>query len=175
VGRTDPKTGFDIWLLPEPLSKGRHQLLPLLVSPMNEGQGRFATSPGAPKWVAYSSDESGANEIYVMTMPGAPFGKWQITNGGGYAPRWARDGRELDFIGPDLRTVMEVNVEPGAVFRPGQPHALFKLPAQIGGAAADQAFAVSPDGKTFLVAVPAQESSTSGINVVLNWRAELLK
>jgi Tol biopolymer transport system component len=173
VGRTDPKTGFDIWLLSEPLSKGRHQLLPLLVSPMNEGQGRFATTPAAPKWVAYSSDESGANEIYVMTMPGVPLGKWQITNGGGYAPRWAREGRELYFIGPDLRTVMGVDVEPGAVFRPGQPHALFKLPAQISGATADQAFAISPDGKTFLVAVPAQASSTSGINVVLNWQAEL--
>jgi Tol biopolymer transport system component len=170
VARTDPKTGFDMWLLPEPLSKGQHKLLPLLVSPMNEGQGRFATGPGAPKWVAYNSEESGTNEIYVMTMPGAPFGKWQITNGGGYAPRWAREGRELYFIGPDLRTVMEVDVEPGPVFRPGQPHAIFKLPAQINGATNDQAFAVSPDGKTFLVAVPAQASSTSGINVVLNWQ-----
>jgi Tol biopolymer transport system component len=175
VARTDPKTGFDMWLLPDPLSKGPHKLTPLLVSPVNEGQGRFANGPGAPRWVVYSSEESGANELYVMTMPGAAPGKWQITSGGGYAPRWAREGRELYFIGPDLRTVMEVDVEPGPVFRPGQPHALFKLPSQINGATNDQSFAVSPDGKTFLVAVPAPSAGASAINVVLNWQAEMPK
>jgi Tol biopolymer transport system component len=175
VARTDPKTGFDMWLLPDPLSKGQHKLMPLLVSPVNEGQGRFANGPGAPRWVVYNSEESGTNELYVITMPGAVPGKWQISSGGGYAPRWAREGRELYFIGPDLRTVMEVDVEPGPVFRPGQPHALFKLPSQINGATNDQSFAVSPDGKTFLVAVPAQSAATSGINVVLNWQAEMPK
>jgi serine/threonine protein kinase/Tol biopolymer transport system component len=170
VAHTDAKTGFDMWLLPDPMQPVPHKLLPLLVSPMNEGQGRFASSPGPPKWVAYVSEESGTNEIYVMTMPGAPIGKWQITNGGGYAPRWARDGRELYFIGPDLRTVMEVDVEPGPVFRPGQPRAVFKLPAQVNGATNDTAFAVSPDGRTFLVAVPAQTPSSAAINVVLNWQ-----
>ena len=175
VGRTDPKTGFDMWLLPDPLTKGPHKLQPLLASPVNEGQGRFSTGPGAPRWVAYISEESGVNEIYVMTMPGAAPGKWQISSGGGYAPRWARQGRELYYVGPDLRTVMAVQIEPGPVFRPDQPHALFKLPIQINGVTNDRAFSVSPDGKTFLVAVPAQEASASGINVVLNWQAELPK
>ena len=176
VAETDPKTGFDMRLLPEPLNKGRHQLLPLLVTPVNEGQGRFATGPGAPKWVAYISDASGTDELYVMTMPGAAPSKWQISDGGAYAPRWARDGRELFYVGPDLRTVMVVEVEPGPVFRASPPRALFQLPARINGsrAANDQAFAVSPDGKTFLVALTAQQSAASGINVVLNWQADVL-
>jgi hypothetical protein len=163
-------------LLPDPMSNGQHQMLPLLVTPANEGQGRFATGPGAPKWVAYISDESGTDELYVMTMPGGTPSKWQISDGGAYAPRWARDGRELFYIGPDLRTVMVVEVEPGPVFRAGPPRALFKLPARINGsrAANDQAFAVSPDGNTFLVALAAQESAASGINIVLNWQADLL-
>ncbi len=175
VAKTDSKTGFDMWLMHEPLSKGEHKLLPLLVSPVNEGQGRFETGPGTPKWVAYISEESGTNELYVMTMPGSTSGKWQISNGGAYAPRWAREGRELFYIGPDLRTVMAVEVEPGPVFRPGPPHALFKLPTRINGsrAANDQAFAVSPDGNTFLVAMEEQASAASSINVVLNWQAEL--
>ena len=175
VAKTDPKTGFDMWLLPEPLSPSRHQLLPLLVTPVNEGQGRFAMGSGAAKWVAYISDESGTDELYVMTMPGTTPSKWQISNGGAYAPRWARNGRELIYIGPDLQTVMAVEVEAGPVFRAGPPRALFKLPARINGsrAANDQAFAVSPDGNTFLVALAAQESAASGINVVLNWQAGL--
>ena len=69
---------------------------------------------------------------------------------------------------------MAVDVEFGQVFRPGQPHPLFKLPVQINGRATNsQAFAVSPDGKTFLVAV--RESSASGINVVLSWQALMPK
>jgi Tol biopolymer transport system component len=175
IARTEPKTGFDMWLLLDPLQKGPHKALPLLQSPVNEGQGRFSTNPGPPRWVAYSSEESGVNEIYVMTMPGASPGKWQISNGGGYAPRWGRDGRELYYVGPDLRTVMAVEVEPGPRFRPGQPHARFKFPAQVNAVTNDSGFAVSPDGKTFLVEVPGQESTTSGINVVLNWQNDLPK
>ena len=172
VARTDPKTGFDMWLLSDPLAPGQHKLQPLLVTPVNEGQGRFAPTPGAPRWVAYSSEESGTNEIYVMPLPGSAPGKWQISSGGGYSPRWARQGRELYYIAADLRTVMRVEVEPGPIFRPGQPHAAFKLPFQINGATSDSAFSVSMDGKTFLVAVP-QELSSAGMNVVLNWQSEL--
>ena len=181
VTRTDPKTGFDLWLLPDPLThgqltKGPHKLLPLLVTPANEAQGRFSPSNGPTKWVAYSSEESGNNEIYVINMPGTAPGKWQISNGGGYEPHWSGDGRELFYVGQDLRTIMAVEVQPGPLFRPGQPHPLFQLPFRISGRATNsQAFAVSPDGKTFLVAMPARESSTSGINVVLNWQAELPK
>jgi len=162
-----------MWLLHDPLSPNGHKLQPLLATPVNEGQGRFSPGPGPPKWVAYSSEESGTNEIYVMSMPGMSPGKWQISSGGGYGGRWGPDGRELYYVGADLRTVMVVDVPPGPVFRPGQPRALFKLPAQINGVTNDQAFAVSPDGKTFLAAVPVQESSATGINIVLNWREEL--
>jgi Tol biopolymer transport system component len=176
VTRIGPKTGFDLWLLPDPLAKTPHKLLPLLVTPANEAQGRFSPNPGPVRWVAYSSEESGNNEIYVINMPGTAPGKWQISNGGGYEPHWANAGRELLYVGQDLRTIMAVEVEPGPVFRPGQPHPLFKLPSQINGRATNsQAFAVSPDGKTFLVAMPGRESSASGINIILNWQADLSK
>jgi Tol biopolymer transport system component/predicted Ser/Thr protein kinase len=178
IARTDPNTGFDMWLLPDPAGKGKagnkdeHRLAPLLASPANEGQGRFSR-PGAPRWVAYSSEESGVNEVYVMTMPGGPPGKWQISNGGGYAPRWSNDGREIFYIGPDLRTVMSVAIEPGEVFRPGAPRELFKLPVAMNSAVTDQGFAISPDGKTFVFALPGQESSISSITVVLGWEGEM--
>ena len=171
VGRSDPKTGFDMWMLKDPLGKGVKKLTPLLQTPANEGQGRF--SPVGPLRVAYTSEESGDNEIYVMSTPGAPAGKWQISTAGGYAPRWRRDGRELYYVAPDLRTIMAADIDPGTVFRAGTPHMLFQVPSPIIGAATDAGFAVSPDGKTFLLALPGQESTSSAIHVVLHWQAEL--
>jgi Tol biopolymer transport system component len=171
VGRSDPKTGFDMWMLTNPLGTGAKKLTPLLQTPANEGQGRF--SPVGPLRVAYTSEESGENQIYVMNTPGLPAGKWQISNAGGYAPRWRHDGRELYYVAPDLRTVMAVDIDPGAVFRAGTPHVLFQAPTPIIGAATDLGFAVTPDGKTFLLAQPGQGDASSAIQVVLHWQAEL--
>jgi Tol biopolymer transport system component len=171
VGRSDPKTGFDIWMLEDPLGNGAKKLTPFLQTPANEGQGRF--SPTKPLRVAYTSEETGDNEIYVVSTLGAPAGKWQISTAGGYAPRWRHDGRELYYVASDLRSIMAVDIDPGAVFRAGTPHLLFKAPSPIVGAATDMGFAVSPDGKTFLLAQPGQESASSLIQVVLHWQAEL--
>jgi Tol biopolymer transport system component len=48
------------------------------------------------KWVAYTSNETGRNEVYVVPYPG-PGGKSQVSNEGGAAPRWAANGGELCF------------------------------------------------------------------------------
>jgi eukaryotic-like serine/threonine-protein kinase len=175
LGRSEGKTGFDMWLLENPLNSGDHKQIPLLQSPTNEGQGRFSPGPGPARWVAYSAEETGTNEIYVMSLPGMPAGKWQVSTGGGYAPRWRQDGRELFYIGPDLRTVMAVDVETGTLFRAGTPRVLFKLPSRVDGAASDQGFTVSPDGKTILATLPSQEGNTTGITVITNWQADLPK
>jgi serine/threonine-protein kinase len=59
------------------------------------------------RWLAYQSNESGTYEVYVRPFPG-PGGRWQISTGGGRAPVWSRDGREVIFETPDYR-VMAVN------------------------------------------------------------------
>ena len=61
--------------------------------PMEQGA---ALSPDG-KWLAYSSNESGTNEIFVRPFPNINAGRWQISTGGGFAPRWARTGRELFY------------------------------------------------------------------------------
>jgi Tol biopolymer transport system component len=172
VGRSNPKTGFDMWILQAPLTNGAtKKLAPFLQSPANEGQGRF--SPSFPTRVAYTSEESGDNEIYVANTPGQPAGKWQISTAGGYAPRWRNDGRELYYVAPDSRSIMAVDIEPGALFRAGTPHLLFQAPSPIMGVSLDMGFAVSPDGKTFLLALRGQEPGSSTIQVVLHWPEEL--
>ena len=55
-----------------------------------------AVSPDG-KWLAYTSNESGAQEVYVRSFPGTTGGRWQVSNGGGIQPRWSSDGRELYF------------------------------------------------------------------------------
>jgi serine/threonine-protein kinase len=50
------------------------------------------------RWIAYSSNESGANEVYVRPFPATSGGRWQVSNGGGTQPRWSPDGRELFYL-----------------------------------------------------------------------------
>jgi Tol biopolymer transport system component len=55
-----------------------------------------AVSPDG-RWIAYTSDESGIQEVYVRAFPATTAGRWQVSNGGGFQPRWSSDGRELYF------------------------------------------------------------------------------
>ena len=170
VGRSDPATGFDMWILRDPLGAGAKKLEPLMQTPANEGQGRF--SPTKPLRVAYTSEESGQNEIYVINMPGGPAGKWQISTDGGYAPRWRGDGRELYYVAPDLRSIMAADIDPGVIFRAGTPHVLFKAPSPILGVTTDMGFAVARDGQKFLLALHGEEGGAPAIQVILHWQAQ---
>ena len=58
------------------------------------------------RWMAYTSDETGQNEIYVRPFPEVNEGKWQVSTGGGDSPLWSPDGRELFYRSGD--TVMVV-------------------------------------------------------------------
>jgi len=94
---TDPKTQNDLWVLP--LSRDR-KAIPLLQTPFRETHGQI--SPDG-KWLAYSSNEAGRNEVYVQPFP-AGVGKWQVSTNGGVFPRWRRDGRELFVMCETVRT-----------------------------------------------------------------------
>ena len=66
----------------------------------NEDQGQF--SPDG-HWVAYTSNESGLSEIYVIPFRHSENAKWMVSRGGGVQPRWRRDGKELFYISPDWK------------------------------------------------------------------------
>jgi serine/threonine-protein kinase len=98
-GSTVVSTGRDIWIKhADPDSVPR----PLLDSPADERA--VALSPDG-RWIAYQSDASGQNEVYVRPFPDVTAGQWQISVGGGSAPLWARDGRELYYVNPALDLV----------------------------------------------------------------------
>jgi serine/threonine protein kinase len=162
--QNDVKTGLDVWALP---LFGERRPFPIVQSVAGELSG--ALSPDG-KWLAHSSDEAGANEIYVQGVPPAG-GKWQISTKGGFQPRWRRDGKELFYVTDD-RKMMAVEVKSGATFEHGAPKMLFDgLAVKM----ADSTFAVTADGQRFLLVMEAEESNTTPFTVVLNWMAELKK
>jgi serine/threonine-protein kinase len=128
------------------------------------------------RWMAYQSDESGRNEVYVRPFPNVNAGRWQISTNGGTRPVWARNGRELFyFLG--VGRITAVPVTPGATFVSGTPTVV--VDGQYAVATDGRNYDVSADGRRFLM-ITNQGSGTGRIstadarlNVILNWSEEL--
>jgi Tol biopolymer transport system component len=138
----------------------------------NEDQGQF--SPDG-HWVAYTSNESGLSEIYVIPFPpSSSGGKWLVSRGGGVQPRWRRNGKELFYISPDSKMMtVEVNTQP--LFQAGTPQPLFQTDmVDTGIRTGPMSWDLTPDGNRFLI-ISETPSDASTITVALNWRAALIK
>jgi serine/threonine protein kinase len=165
--RRDPANGLELWMLslahtesgkPEPK-------LYLEKKPFNELGGQF--SPDG-SWVAYQSDESGRMEVYASPFPG-PGAKRQISSGGGFLPRWRRDGKELFYLTLD-RELMSAEVKTGnGNLEVGRTQKLFDGPI-----ANTDTFDVSADGQRFLV-VDLAATSAAPLTLLQNWPAALRK
>jgi DNA-binding winged helix-turn-helix (wHTH) protein len=121
------------------------------------------------RWLAYRRYESGSF-IYVRPVHSMD-SRWQVSSlvSQWAEPRWRGDGRELFYLSPDL-SVMAVDIQAGAAFRPGMARRLFQTRAVAPSGLAGQAYDVTSDGQRFLVKVPA---SFSPITVVVNWTSLL--
>jgi hypothetical protein len=142
-----------------------------LQTPFNEVGGRF--SPDG-RWIAYQSNESGRNEVYVAPFPG-PGGKWQLSTAGGAFPRWRRDGRELYYLAPDNKLMTALVSGEGSAFQVGVVRALFETRPRSGVNLNAYAYDVSADGQRFLVNTLMQEATSAPITIVVNWTAGLKK
>jgi hypothetical protein len=151
---------------------GDHKPIPFLRTEFNESSGQF--SPDG-HWIAYTSDESGDDEIYVRRFSSSSAqgswdsaGKWLISKGGGTGPRWRGDGKELFYVASDGK-LMSVDISAKPVLEARTPRPLFQLPPGfIGGD-------VTPDGRRFLIGVPVAQSASVPFTVVLNWQTTLKK
>jgi Tol biopolymer transport system component len=160
----DPKTGYDLWVLPDPLqTPGVSKPRPFLRTEFNEDAPQF--SPDG-HWIAYQSDESGRDEVYVAAFPG-PGGKRRISTSGGSDPSWRRDGKELFYLAPDSH-LMAATVEiKGGELEVRRIETLFG-PLNL-------AYAASADGQRFLALVPPEGQTGPPLAVVQNWVAQLKK
>jgi hypothetical protein len=128
------------------------------------------------RWLAYTSNESGAEHVYVRPFsatPPLPESKWQVSSVFGREPRWRADSRELYYLeAPNLATqrqrVMAVPIETGAV-PVGASRPLFEL-ASLGVIPEGNSFlyAPAPDGRRFLVDMFASDARPT-FDVILNW------
>ncbi len=157
----DPTTGWDIWYVS---LEGDHTAEPFLSTRFDEEWPMF--SPDG-RWVAYVSNESGNNEIYVQPFPG-PGGKQQVSIDGGEEPTWSPKGNELFYRSGDK--MMVVAVELGPTFTQGTPQMLFD--GMSGGLAGRPNFAVTADGQRFVM-VKEEEEGAAQVTFVLNWFEEL--
>jgi serine/threonine-protein kinase len=167
---TDTGTGTDVAVLS---LAGDRERRPLLTSQFNEY--RPALSPDG-RWLAYQSDESGQNEVFVRPFPEIGGGKWQVSSGGGEEPKWSRDGRTLFYLGPT--NLMEAAVGDGASFTNDTPTAVLEREPYYYNALPPRSYDVSPDGQRFLLmklggAAGAGETPPSQVVVVTNWVEEL--
>jgi len=189
----DPKAGGDLWVLP---LEGDKKPVPLIATAANETHGQI--SPDG-RWIAYTSNLTGRNEIYVQPFPSGT-GRWQISNRGGDWPRWRRDGKELlyhsiavaldapavasSFTGPLLTAAVTAK---GATLEHESPKELVRMMAlnfpHTGGDY--QTYAISGDAQRILyhqVAFTAGAAVTSGgpspglgFIVALHWASSLKK
>src|SRR5215471_7841647 len=155
---------WEIWMLP---MEEEHKPYPYLQGQFQELHPAF--SPDG-KWLAYTSTESGRREVYVQRFPG-PGEKAQVSTDGGAYATWSRDGRRLIYESSD--TLWAVDVTSSPTFRVGKAHVLYQ--GQTWNEAAGPNYALSPDGKRFVVVERSKDSAETNINVVLNWNEELLR
>jgi len=176
----DPKTHMDLWVLPMNGAAAQRKPVLFLGSEFEEQQGQISPDD---KWMAFISNRSGRFEVYIRPFP-QPAGEWAVSVGGGYQPRWRADGKEIYWIGGDLKMMAasvkvnttkvnaaKVNDRDKPSLEIGVPQPLFQTRImQTSGGVFD--YDVTADGKRFLIADRIDAGPTP-LTLVTNWNAGL--
>ena len=180
--RSLPSIGDDLAKFAEP--GGDLMLLPL--TGQRRAQSLFQTEPRemnaeiSPdgQWLAYQSNKSGQEEIYIRTFPNVGTTELQVSTSGGTQPLWAPDGRELFYV--SIGTLMRVPLtKTGSTVKPGTPVKTLEGPYFYGGGSLEsgRTYDVSPDGRRFLMIKEIggvdQPTTSARFILVQNWFEEL--
>ena len=141
-----------------------------LKTPSTEHEPTF--SPDG-HWLAYSSNETGRQEVYVRPFPG-PGGQWQISTGGGAGPTWSRAKPELFYGTPNGQIMVVPFAGDGDSFLPEKPQLWSTGRFEWRGP--NRAFDLHPDGERFALAAPAQASpgaKTDHVTFIFNFFDDL--
>jgi eukaryotic-like serine/threonine-protein kinase len=161
--------GPRIWIHQFEPEKSGTKDYPLLGTNANEYQAQF--SPDG-HWLAYTSSETGRDEIYVVPFPGLAHSV-QISTSGGDQSRWRRDGKEIYYVAPDGK-MMAVAIElAGNSLQAASPKALFQTRITSITRTPHQ-YDVTSDGQKFLINSRPEQASQP-ITLYVNWPAALKK
>ena len=164
-------SGGSVWAVPTNGDKK-----PFLVVQSQGQQGTivyFRLSPEG-KWLAYSSTESGREEVYVTSFPGGN-GRWQISQNGGTSPVWRGDGKEPyfgEFSGAQTQMLAVEIITTDDQFQTPNYRRLFPVNHVLAGG--NSSFDVSRDGHRFLLPIQP-EAQAAPVSLTLNWPKKLGK
>lgn len=160
------KTGFDLFTL----DMATRQSSVFLETPANEDHATF--SPDG-RWVAYSSNATGREEVYVRSFPSTG-GHYQVSRNGGMQTAWRGDGGELYFLALD-GTLMAAKISTAKGFESSVPEALFKTTVALAANAYRRQFAVAKDGQSFILNTPIPRAGQPLFTVLVNWPAAAVR
>ena len=173
VERSDGFFAFDIAVVS---LEGEGDVRPIIASPEFRETSPVFSPDG--RWLAYVSDETGQDEVYVQPYPGLDR-RWLVSKGGGAEPMWSRTGTELFYrTGLMASVMMAVPVSTEASFEAGEPEELFAAAPGtylFEGIGAHPIYDVSPDGQRFLMVKLTVPDIVilDKVDVTLNWFGEL--
>jgi eukaryotic-like serine/threonine-protein kinase len=151
-----PETARDVWAVR--VSGSDRKPVPVAHTAAEETSGRFAPDG---KRVAYVSDETGRREVFVTPFPG-PGPSSRVSTGGGTAPFWRRDGKELYYAADDQLMAVSIGVGANGVLEIQLPHPLFKTRGTA---------VPTSDGQRFLLVDPLGDVDPVPLTVIVNWAA----
>jgi serine/threonine-protein kinase len=138
---------------------------PLLKTPSYEGGARV--SPDG-RWLAYVSNDSAQNDVYLRPYP-ALDRRWTVSTQGGTQPVWSPDGKEIFYRNADKMMVVDLTTTPDVKL--STPRVLFEQRYAYGAGITIPNYDVTPDGQSFVMV--KDEVAGGRLHVVLNWFTDL--
>jgi hypothetical protein len=167
LGRPSANGSTDLWVAD---LRADGEPFPFVESRVNETQAQL--SPDG-RWIAYTANETGRDEVYVQSFP-QPGRKRQVSSNGGAMPRWRADGAELFYLAAD-QYLTAVPSSTGETPSFGTPARLFRMPVLVQGSESTglpMSYDVTPDGQRVLV-YASPENPEPPMTVVANWPSAL--
>lgn len=162
----DKSGKISVWALP---LAGDHKPYAVMQTQFNAQMGKI--SPDG-RWLAYVSNDSGKDDVYV-----SPFSKdgarVQVSTLGGSQPRWRQDGRELFFVSPERNVMIADLVQDRGELRVRDVRPLFAL--NLLGGLPGYIYDVTSDGQKFIASEDVRHTSSVPLTIIVNWSAELEK
>jgi eukaryotic-like serine/threonine-protein kinase len=167
----DPGRGRDLWVYPLDQSAG--EPLPFNTR-FNESLGKVSPDN---RWIAYVTDESGKDEVWLASFPAGEFRR-QVSIGGGTSPQWGNGSREILYVAPEQRltTVPFDGARGGGTL--GTPRTLFRIENlaeedRLLFFATRNDYVAASNGQRFLVSIRASDPHAPPITIIVNWLALL--